>query len=150
VNASTKESRPAATLDGGPDGERIEGSSDRSFGLVFAGVFAVVAVWPLTAGGSIRVWAAGCAAAFLAAALARPRLLAPLNRLWFRFGLALGRVTTPIVMAVVFFLAVTPTGLVMRALGKDLLRRRLDPAAKSYWIERTPPGPAPATMINQF
>ena len=131
--------------------EEVKASSDRGFGLVFAAVFAIVALWPLTGeDGAIRLWSVAIAAAFLAIALLRPRLLAPLNGVWTRFGLLLHRVVNPIVMAVLFYLTVTPTALIMSALGKDLLRLKRDPAAKSYWIERKPPGPAPDTMSNQF
>ena len=90
------------------------------------------------------------AAAFLAAALFRPALLAPLNRLWSRFGLLLGRVTNPIIMGLVFFLLITPMALILRLRGNDPLRLRLALHAKSYWIERTPPGPTPASMTEQF
>ena len=83
-------------------------------------------------------------------ALVRPALLAPLNRLWLRLGLFLHKIITPVVMALIFFTTVLPTGLVMRALGKDPLRLRRDPAAASYWIARNPSGLAPETMKNQF
>lgn len=131
---------------GGP----VKGSSDRSFGVVFTVVFAAIGAWPLMGGGGARLWSLVIAALFLAAALGRPRVLAPLNRLWMRFGLLLHKVTNPVIMGLVFFLAVTPTAVIMRVLGKDLLNRRLDPAAKSYWIERRPPGPRPETMKQQF
>ncbi len=123
-------------------------SSDRGFGLVFAAVFAVVALWPILGAEAPRLWALALAAAFLAVALAAPRRLAPLNRLWTRFGLLLSRVMNPLVLGLLFFVVVTPMGLVMRALGKDPLRRRLDRSAASYWIRRDPPGPAP--MSRQF
>ena len=128
----------------------VKSSSDRSFGVVFAVVFALVAVWPLTGDGEIRLWAATVAAAFLVAALAWPPLLAPLNRLWTRFGLLLHGIVNPIIMGLLFFLTVTPVGLIMRLTGKDPLGLRRDPGAKSYWVERRPPGPAPDTMRNQF
>jgi len=128
--------------------ERVEGSSDRSFGLVFAAAFSVVAGWPLLNGGAPRLWALAVAVSFAALALLAPRVLAPLNRLWTRFGLLLARVTNPMVMGLLFFGMVTPMGLAMRALGKDPLRRRLEPGAASYWIERRPPGPV--SMGRQF
>jgi predicted membrane metal-binding protein len=131
-------------------GHEVKGSSERSFGLVFAAVFAVVALWPLLKGGEARGWAGLLALLFLAAALLRPRLLAPLNRLWFRFGLLLHKVVNPLVMGLLFFLTVTPIALLMRGLGKDPLRLRFDPAAESYWIPRQPPGPAPDSMRHQF
>lgn len=124
--------------------------SDRSFGIVFCVVFAVIGLYPLLGGGDVRLWSLGLAAAFLLAALVRPGLLAPLNRWWLKFGLLLGRIVSPLAMGLVFFLVMTPTGLIMRMLGKDLLRLRLEPAAESYWIERSPPGPAPETMTHQF
>lgn len=124
--------------------------SERSFGLVFAAVFAVVALLPLLDGAGPRPWALGIAAAFLAAAVLRPSLLAPANRAWFRLGMLLGAVVTPVVMALVFFLAVTPTALLLRLFGKDPLNRRFDPAAASYWIPRDPEADAQSSMTNQF
>ncbi len=128
----------------------VRSSSNKSFGIVFAAVFAVVALWPLTGDGAARVWAAAIAGAFLVIALARPSLLAPLNRAWTAFGSVLHRITNPLVMGLVFYGAVTPTALIMRALGKDPLRRRFDRDATSYWIEREPPGPEPDSMNRQF
>ncbi len=130
--------------------EVIERGSERAFGVVFAVVFAAVGLWPLVAGDAVRAWALGAAVWILVVALMRPGLLRPLNRLWFRFGLLLNRVVNPLVMGLLFFLTVTPIGLVMRALGKDPLRLRFDRGARSYWIERQPPGPEPETMRQQF
>jgi hypothetical protein len=128
-------------------GGSITIGSERSFGFVFAGVFAIVALYPALHGYPPRPWALTIAAIFLVAALAVPRLLAQLNRLWFRFGLALGRVMTPVAMALLFALAVVPTGLVLKLLRKDPLRLRLDRSAASYWEPRkTQPG----TMSDQF
>jgi len=128
----------------------VRSSSNRAFGVVFAVVFAIVALWPVIGGGAVRIWAAAVAAAFLAVALAWPAALAPLNRAWTAFGLVLHKITNPIIMGLVFFGAVLPTALIMRALGKDPLRLRLDRGAKSYWIEREPPGPEPGSMNLQF
>ncbi len=128
----------------------VRSSSNRSFGIVFAVVFAVAALWPLMAGGEARIWSAAVAGAFLTVALAWPPLLAPLNRAWTAFGRLAHKITNPIVMGLVFYGAVTPTALIMRALGKDPLRRRLDRGAASYWIERDPPGPEPGSMNRQF
>lgn len=118
--------------------------------MVFTVVFAVIGLWPLIGGGAVRLWSLIVAVVFLLAALARPQVLAPLNRLWTRFGLLLQKITNPLIMGLVFYLAVTPTALVMRALGKDLLHRRIDRSAKTYWIDRRPPGPEPETMKQQF
>ncbi len=120
---------------------KIPISSERSFGLVFAAAFAVIALLPLKSGGEVRAWALMVAALFLASALVRPSLLRPLNRLWFRFGLLLGRVVAPVVMALVFLVAVTPVAVIMRARGKDVLGLKLDPSARSYWTVRSPNKP---------
>jgi predicted membrane metal-binding protein len=130
--------------------EKIKGSSDRGFGLVFAVVFALVAVWPYLHGNPVRWWSLIVAAAFLIAALARPRTLAPLNRVWTRFGLLLHKITNPVIMGLVFYGAVTPTAWAVRAMGKDPLRRKIDRAAASYWILREPPGPTPQSIKHQF
>ena len=128
----------------------IKTSSDRAFGIVFCVVFALIGLWPVLFGGVPRLWSLGLSTIFLLAALIRPALLAPLNRLWTKLGLLLHHVVNPLIMGLLFFLTVTPIALVMRVLGKDPLNLRLDPRAKSYWIERDPPGPAPDTMTNQF
>ena len=130
--------------------EAIKTSSDRSFGIVFTVVFGIVGAAPLVGGGPIRWWAVAVAGVFLALSFIRPRTLAPLNRLWTRFGLLLHHIVNPIVMGFLFFLVVTPIGLLMRALGKRPLNIALDPKAKSYWIERKPPGPEPESMKLQF
>jgi len=90
------------------------------------------------------------AVCFLLPALFRPSLLAGLNRYWTRFGLLLARVVHPIVIAILFFGAFTPIGFLMRRFGNDPMRRRFDPDAGTYWIPRTPPGPAPGAMRKQF
>jgi predicted membrane metal-binding protein len=130
--------------------EEIEGSSDRGFGLVFAVVFAIVALWPLYGGGEVRLWAAGVAGVFGVLALVLPKLLAPLNRLWMKLGMLIQRIVSPIILGILFFLTITPIGLFMRLFGKDFLRLRWDPDADSYWIQREPPGPPPESMENQF
>jgi len=130
--------------------DAVKVGSERGFGIVFAVVFAVIGLYPAWDGAPVRWWALALAAIFLAVAGLAPSILKPLNRLWFAFGLLLHRVVNPIVMGLVFFVAVTPTAIVMRMLGKDPLRLRVDRTAKTYWIERRPPGPAPETMRNQF
>lgn len=130
--------------------EVVRGSSNRSFGFTFAIVFTIVALWPLVRGRSVRGWALIAAAAFLLAALALPRVLAPLSQLWLKFGLFLHACISPIIMGLVFYTTVTPIGLVRRLLGQDPLRLRFDSGAVTYWIERHPPGPAPDTMPRQF
>ncbi len=131
-------------------GEEVKAGSERAFGLVFAAVFAIVGLWPLIGGAAPRWWALAVVLVFVAAALAAPAVLRPLNRVWHAFGLVLHRIVSPLVMGLLFFLTVTPTALVMRLLGKDSLGFEFDAGADSYWIERHPPGPAPDTMKNQF
>lgn len=130
--------------------DQIKGSSDRAFGLVFGAVFTIAGLWPLIGGGAVRIWALGLAVAFVLAAAAYPRILAPLNRLWTRFGAFLHGISNFLVLALMFYLVITPTGLVLRLFGGDLLKLRFDRGARSYWIERQPPGPPPETIENQF
>lgn len=130
--------------------EEVKGSSNRGFGIVFAVFFAILTFSPLTHGGTIRWWCFAVAAAFLAAAYLFPKALTPLNWGWTRFGLLLHHVMNPLIMGLLFFLTVTPVGLVMRLMGKDPLRLKFDRGAKTYWIERNPPGPEPDTMRRQF
>jgi hypothetical protein len=127
------------------------GGSNRSFGLLFAAIFALIGCWPLLWGsGAPRVWALFGSALFLAAALCVPSILQPLKRWWMRLALLLSRIVTPIVMGFLFVVGVWPTALFVRALGKDPMRLRRSPEAKTYWIARNPPGPDPKTMRNQF
>jgi hypothetical protein len=130
--------------------EKIVAGSDRSFGFVMAGALALVSLLNAWHVGRVWPWTAALAALFLAAALLRPAILNPLNRIWLKFGLLLHRIVNPVIMGLLFFGTVLPTGLVMRALGKDLLRLKRQPEANSYWIVRQPPGPSPETMKDQF
>jgi len=128
----------------------VEGSSDRSFGLVFAAVFLVIAGWPLFYGEAPRWWSLGIAGGFAAIAIWKPAILGRLNRLWMRLGLLLGKVVSPIALGILFYCVVAPIGLIVRLAGKDPLRLKLDSGATSYWIPRKPPGPPPDSMTNQF
>lgn len=129
---------------------KIKMGSERGFGIVFAVVFLLIALFPLLGDGGVRLWSVGVAAVFAALAFLAPKVLAPLNRLWFKFGMLLSKIMAPIAMGVLFFLTVTPTGLIMRARGKDLLRQKLDPDAKTYWIEVDPEQAAQSSMKKQF
>lgn len=124
--------------------------SNRSFGLVFAAVFAVTAFLPATHGAPIRLWAVAVACAFAAVALLVPRLLHPLNNVWFAIGVLLHNIVNPVVMAVLFYGAILPMALLLRVRGKDLLRLKRDAAVDSYWITRDPPGPTPGSTSKQF
>jgi hypothetical protein len=129
---------------------QIQSSSDRSFGFVFAAVFLIIALYPLLHAAGIRIWAVAVSGVFLLLAALVPQVLAPANRLWTKFGMLLHHIVSPIALGILFFLVVTPTGLLMRLFGKDPLRLRFDPAADSYWIKRDPPGPAADSLNNQF
>ncbi len=130
--------------------EHIKGSSNRSFGLVFAVVFFLIGLFPLLGSGSVRLWSLGLGAAFLIVSLLRPQVLQPLNKLWTRFGLLLNKIVSPVMLAALFFLVVTPTGLLMRLFSGNPLKPCFDRKAESYWVKRDPPGPKPESMSNQF
>ena len=127
--------------------DKIKISSNRSFGLLFFVVFLIVSLWPLTHEGSIRIWSVIVSAVFLILGLINSRLLTPLNVLWFKLGMILGVIISPIVMGIVFFLVVTPTGLILRIMGKDLLNKKYDKEKETYWIKRNA---SIGTMKRQF
>ena len=129
------------------DSDKIKISSNRSFGLLFFIVFLIVSLWPLTHEGSIRIWSVIISVIFLILGLLNSKFLTPLNILWFKFGMILGNIVSPIVMGILFFLVVTPTGIMLRIVGKDLLNIKYNKKKESYWIKReTPIG----TMKRQF
>lgn len=131
--------------------EKLSAGSDRSFGFVFAAVFTVIGLFPLL-GDTPHVsdWPLVIAGVFLLLALVYPKILAPLNQLWFKFGLLLHKIVNPIIMGLIFFTTITPMAIGLRLLGKDPLKRKFDTDAKSYWIIRDPAGPKPDSMRNQF
>lgn len=141
---------PANTHEDFRRSSAFHGGSDRSFGLVFAGVFAAIALWPFVHQNRPRLWALALGIAFFLVALVDAPLLNPLNRGWAKVGQLLSKITNPIISGLMFFLLFTPAGLLFRILGKDPLRLKFDKAASSYWLARQPPGPAPETMRNQF
>ena len=115
---------------------KIEVSSNRSFGLVFFVVFLIIGLWPLLHEGQFKIWSLFFSLFFLVLGLLNSKLLTPLNLLWTKFGILLGNVFAPIVMSFIFFLVVTPIGLLMRIMGRDLLRTKYNKSGKSYWIKR--------------
>jgi hypothetical protein len=123
--------------------------SDRTFGLVMAAALAVVSLLNGWHHGRLWPWTSAVVVLFLLAAWLRPAWLHPLNLVWLKLGLVLHRIVNPIVMGLLFYGTIYPTGLIMRMRGNDLLRLKRDPSADSYWIARTP-GPAPETMKDQF
>ena len=126
---------------------KVKRSSNRNFGLVFFVVFLIVSVWPLTYEGSIRIWSIIIALTFLFLGLMNSKILTPFNTFWFKFGMILGSVIAPIVMGIVFFAVVTPTGFIMKLLGKDVLNNKLNKSKKSYWIYKDK---IKSSMKNQF
>ena len=124
-----------------------EQSSEKSFGVVFSIVFLIVALYPLINSESLRIWALIVSIIFFLLAFLAPKTLLLPNKLWFKFGLLIGSIVAPIVMTLVYFVTVVPTGLIMRLLGKNLLKQKLDKNAKSYWIERKEPM---GSMKDQF
>ncbi|MGN7611750.1 SxtJ family membrane protein [Magnetococcales bacterium HHB-1] len=130
--------------------EALKPPSDRSFGFVFTVVFAIVGSWPLLSGDPPMLWAYIVAAIFFLLAHFYAKALAPLNKLWTRFGLLLHTIMTPLIMGIMFFILITPIGLLKRLMGSDSLRLKFDKKIKSYWVDREDPGPAPETMKNQF
>ena len=121
--------------------------SNRNFGIVFFLVFLIISLYPLILNEDLAKWPLVISIIFLALALINSKILTPLNRLWFKFGIFLGRIISPIIMALIFFLVVTPIGLVMRLLRKDLLNLKYNKKNKSYWIEKNGPK---SKMKNQF
>jgi hypothetical protein len=117
-------------------GVSVKISSNRSFGFLFFVVFFVVSLWPLKSQGDLRLWAFILSLVFLVLGVLNSKLLTPLNKLWFKFGILLGSIVSPIVMGAVFFIVVTPIGLIMRLLGKDLLRINKSKPISTYWINR--------------
>ena len=110
-------------------------SSNKSFGILFCIVFAIIAIWPIIHGEQVRIWPIPISLIFLLLGLFNSRLLNPLNLAWIKFGELIGKIVAPIVMGIIYFLIITPIGLFMRLIGKDLLNLKLS-RNKSYWIQR--------------
>ena len=125
---------------------KITVGSNKSFGIVFCIFFLIVSLYPLINGESIRLWSIILSGIFLILGLLNSRVLTPLNILWFKFGILLGRFISPIVMGLVFFLVVTPTGIIMRLFKKDLLKIKFS-ENETYWIKKSGPK---SKMKNQF
>ena len=124
----------------------IKIGSNRSFGIVFFAVFLIIAIYPLINSGELRLWSLIISIIFLVLGLVNSKILNPLNKFWFKFGIFLGKIISPFVMGIIFFLVVTPIGLLMRLLNKDLLNLKFN-NSHSYWIEKTEPK---SKMKNQF
>lgn len=129
--------------------EATSPGSDRTFGLVMAAALALVGAVNFHHSGRLWPWELALAVLFLAAAMLKASFLNPLNRLWMKLGLLLHRIVNPIVMGLLFYGTIWPTGIVMRMRGRDLLRLKREPSSDTYWIARAP-GPQPETMRDQF
>ena len=125
---------------------KIKISSNKSFGIVFFTVFFIISIWPLLSGNEIRYWSLVISVIFLILGIIKSRILTPLNKAWFKIGILLGNIISPIIMGIIFFLVVTPTSLIMRILGKDLLNLKKN-NKNSYWIEKKNQN---SRMKNQF
>ena len=126
--------------------QSIQIGSNRSFGIVFFIFFLIIALWPLLNNHEIRLWSLIISLIFLIVGILNSKLLSPLNKLWMRFGLLLGRIVSPIIMGIIYFFVVTPTGLIMKIFRKDLLSLKKNDE-KSYWIEKND---EKSNMKNQF
>ena len=124
----------------------IKISSNKSFGIVFAVVFSLIALWPLIKGNEIRLWSLIISIIFLMLGLLNSKMLTPLNKLWFKLGILLGNFIAPIIMGIIFFFVVTPTGIIMKLLRKDLIKLKKN-NDESYWIEKKD---IKSSMKNQF
>ena len=124
----------------------IKIGSNRSFGLVFFVVFLLISIYPFFKDGNIRIWSLIISFIFLVLGLLNSNLLSPLNKLWFKFGLFLGKIISPIIMGIIFFLVVTPIAVIMRLLKKDLLNLKFE-ENNTYWIDKSGPK---SKMKNQF
>ena len=126
--------------------DEIKISSNRSFGTVFFIVFLLIALYPLLKGNDLRIWSLVISFIFLVLGSINSKILTPLNRLWFKFGLLLGRFISPLIMGIIFFIVVTPTGIIMRLFKKDLLNLKYN-KKETYWIDKSGPK---SKMKNQF
>ena len=123
---------------------------DRHFGLLFTAVFAALASVNYFRGGHAYLWMALVSIFTAIVTLARPRLLRPFNTLWMRLAAVLHHIVSPLILGAIFYVVLTPVGVLQRVTGRDTMRRKTEPEAKSYWIRRQPPGPSPETLRNQF
>ena len=128
------------------DQKDIKVGSNKSFGVVFFLVFLLISLYPLINDGTLRIWSFVISIIFLILGILNSKILSPLNKIWFKFGLLLGKIISPIVMGIIFFIVVTPTGLILRLFQKDVLNLKFN-NNNTYWIEKSGPK---SKMKNQF
>ena len=128
------------------DQKDIKIGSNKSFGIVFFFVFLLVSIYPLINDGNLRIWSFVISIIFLILGILNSKILSPLNKIWFKFGLLLGKIISPVVMGIIFFIVVTPTGLILRLFQKDVLNLKFN-NNNTYWIEKSGPK---SNMKNQF
>jgi len=117
--------------------ENTKKPSNKNFGIVFFIVFFIIGLFPLLKGGDLRWWSLIVSSVFLVLGLINSNILTPLNKIWFKFGLLLGKIITPIVLMIIYFFVITPTGIILRLFGKNILNMKIDKNQKSYWINRS-------------
>ena len=125
---------------------KIKLPSNRNFGIVFFLFFLVISLWPLLSSGEIRHWSFLISIIFLVLGIINSKVLTPLNRLWIKFGILLGKIVSPVVMGIIFFIVVTPISLILKVIGKDTLNLKKN-NSKSYWIQKEEPK---SSMKDQF
>jgi len=127
--------------------QKIKIGSNKSFGIVFFVVFLIIGLYPLIYNDNPKIWSLIISAIFLFLGLINSKSLTPLNKVWFIFGIFLGKIVSPFVMGIIFFLVVTPIGFIMKILGKDLLQLKFNKNVQTYWIEKSD---QKSKMKNQF
>ena len=125
---------------------KIKKSSNKSFGIVFCIVFLLIGIWPLINNETFRWWALIISIIFLILGLSNSKFLTPINNLWFKFGIFLGKIVSPLVMTIIFFLVVTPTAILMKIFKKFLINLKYNDK-NSYWIKKDA---IKSKMKNQF
>ena len=128
----------------------VQGGTDRAFGVVFTIVFIVIGLWPLSLKSNVNLWALMVSLLLMIITLFKPSVLSPFNKIWTKFGVLLHKIISPFILGAIFYLAVVPTGIIMRLLGKDVLKLKMDANVSSYWEKRELSGPSPESMKRLY
>ena len=129
---------------------KLTGSTDKTFGLFFALIFLLFSIWPFFQGNNPRIWLAFFAVSLAIIAFIAPRLLSPFNKIWSQFGLFLHRLISPLVLGLIYLIAVIPISLALKLSGKDPLRLKIEPENDSYWILVKESEKTKSSMLNQY